>query len=176
MRGGMDGSEFLRGLAQTQRPGCGAQWFSGGAHTDGASRWHKPVQQSPNPNRHCLHPYVSRLRSLTSKKIWPTGIPLSVQTSIPTEIAKPASLKRLAHRYEIRGHRPHRQPIVRALICFYSSTWTKPLVKDIIEPEPSTHSPQVQNLQVDDESAGQRLDNFLVRHLKGAPKIGRAHV
>jgi 23S rRNA pseudouridine955/2504/2580 synthase len=107
---------------------------------------------------------------LTSKKIWPTGIPLSVQTSIPTEIAKPASLKRLAHRYEIRGHRPHRQPIVRALICFYSSTWTKPLVKDIIEPEPSTHSPQVQNLQVDDESAGQRLDNFLVRHLKGAPK------
>ena len=31
-------------------------------------------------------------------------------------------------------------------------------------------SPQVQNLQVDDESAGQRLDNFLVRHLKGAPK------
>ena len=43
-------------------------------------------------------------------------------------------------------------------------------MKDIIEPEPSTHSPQVQNLQVDDESAGQRLDNFLVRHLKGAPK------
>lgn len=28
----------------------------------------------------------------------------------------------------------------------------------------------VQTLQVDDESAGQRLDNFLVRHLKGVPK------
>jgi 23S rRNA pseudouridine955/2504/2580 synthase len=28
----------------------------------------------------------------------------------------------------------------------------------------------VQTLQVDEESAGQRLDNFLVRHLKGVPK------
>jgi 23S rRNA pseudouridine955/2504/2580 synthase len=43
-------------------------------------------------------------------------------------------------------------------------------VKDIIEPEPSAPNPQVQNLVVDAESAGQRLDNFLVRHLKGAPK------
>jgi 23S rRNA pseudouridine955/2504/2580 synthase len=43
-------------------------------------------------------------------------------------------------------------------------------VKDIIEPDPSARSLQVQNLLVDAESAGQRLDNFLVRHLKGAPK------
>lgn len=34
---------------------------------------------------------------------------------------------------------------------------------------PGPTSP-VQTLQVDEESAGQRLDNFLVRHLKGVPK------
>ncbi len=34
-------------------------------------------------------------------------------------------------------------------------------------PGPTT---PVQTLQVDEESAGQRLDNFLVRHLKGVPK------
>jgi 23S rRNA pseudouridine955/2504/2580 synthase len=33
-----------------------------------------------------------------------------------------------------------------------------------------TPRPQVQHLQVDDESAGQRLDNYLVRLLKGVPK------
>ena len=44
------------------------------------------------------------------------------------------------------------------------------LVKDIIEPEPSGRAQQVQQLRVDPESAGQRLDNFLMRHLKGAPK------
>ncbi len=30
--------------------------------------------------------------------------------------------------------------------------------------------PAVQHLRVDEESAGQRLDNFLIRHLKGVPK------
>jgi 23S rRNA pseudouridine955/2504/2580 synthase len=30
--------------------------------------------------------------------------------------------------------------------------------------------PQVQHLQVDEAAAGQRLDNFLLRHLKGVPK------
>ena len=30
--------------------------------------------------------------------------------------------------------------------------------------------PQVQSLTVDEDSAGQRLDNFLIRHLKGVPK------
>ncbi len=34
---------------------------------------------------------------------------------------------------------------------------------------PGTASP-VQTLRVDEESAGQRLDNFLIRHLKGVPK------
>lgn len=43
-------------------------------------------------------------------------------------------------------------------------------MKHIIgDKDPVTTSP-VQTLQVDDESAGQRLDNFLVRHLKGVPK------
>ena len=31
-------------------------------------------------------------------------------------------------------------------------------------------APQVLHLQVDEDSAGQRLDNFLIRHLKGVPK------
>ena len=31
-------------------------------------------------------------------------------------------------------------------------------------------APQVLHLRVDDEAAGQRLDNFLMRHLKGVPK------
>ena len=31
-------------------------------------------------------------------------------------------------------------------------------------------TPQVKWLEVDEESAGQRLDNFLIRHLKGVPK------
>ena len=43
-------------------------------------------------------------------------------------------------------------------------------MKDIIEPEPPGRAPQVQNIRVDPESDGQRLDNFLMRHLKGAPK------
>jgi 23S rRNA pseudouridine955/2504/2580 synthase len=32
------------------------------------------------------------------------------------------------------------------------------------------NTPQVQHITVDDEAAGQRLDNFLFRHLKGVPK------
>ncbi len=43
-------------------------------------------------------------------------------------------------------------------------------MKDIIEPEQPGRTPQVQNIRVDPESEGQRLDNFLLRHLKGAPK------
>ena len=42
-------------------------------------------------------------------------------------------------------------------------------MKDIIE-EPTAPAAQVQNLRVDPESDGQRLDNYLLRHLKGAPK------
>ena len=33
-----------------------------------------------------------------------------------------------------------------------------------------TATPQVKRLEVGEESAGQRLDNFLIRHLKGVPK------
>jgi 23S rRNA pseudouridine955/2504/2580 synthase len=47
-------------------------------------------------------------------------------------------------------------------------------VKHIIDGNPSALIPQVnpkvKSLEVDEESAGQRLDNFLMRHLKGVPK------
>ncbi len=43
-------------------------------------------------------------------------------------------------------------------------------MKHIIEGNPIPPSPQVKSLEVDEESAGQRLDNFLMRHLKGVPK------
>ena len=58
----------------------------------------------------------------------------------------------------------------RALISLKSSTWNKPLVNNIIGTAAASVSPQVQTLRVDEESAGQRLDNFLLRHLKGVPK------
>ncbi|MCB2034211.1 MAG: RluA family pseudouridine synthase, partial [Ottowia sp.] len=35
---------------------------------------------------------------------------------------------------------------------------------------PASDQPAVARLSVDEESAGQRLDNFLLRHLKGVPK------
>jgi 23S rRNA pseudouridine955/2504/2580 synthase len=43
-------------------------------------------------------------------------------------------------------------------------------VKDIIGAKPPISLPAVKWLVVDEESAGQRLDNFLIRHLKGVPK------
>ena len=51
-------------------------------------------------------------------------------------------------------------------------------MKQIIEGKPAAHRPPppgapglaARILQVDEESAGQRLDNFLMRHLKGVPK------
>jgi len=60
--------------------------------------------------------------------------------------------------------------IGHALISLKSSTWNKPLVNNIIGTADASVSPQVQTLRVDEESAGQRLDNFLIRHLKGVPK------
>ncbi len=39
-----------------------------------------------------------------------------------------------------------------------------------LAPAPQTASAQASWLTVDEESAGQRLDNFLLRHLKGVPK------
>jgi len=43
-------------------------------------------------------------------------------------------------------------------------------VKDIIRAQATVSAPAVKRLVVDEESAGQRLDNFLMRHLKGVPK------
>jgi len=43
-------------------------------------------------------------------------------------------------------------------------------VKHIIGGTKPAPTAQVQSVQVDEESAGQRLDNFLIRHLKGVPK------
>jgi 23S rRNA pseudouridine955/2504/2580 synthase len=43
-------------------------------------------------------------------------------------------------------------------------------VKHIIGVNPAPPLPQVKTVLVDEDSAGQRLDNFLMRHLKGVPK------
>jgi 23S rRNA pseudouridine955/2504/2580 synthase len=43
-------------------------------------------------------------------------------------------------------------------------------VNHIIGASAPTPAPSVKTLTVDDDSAGQRLDNFLMRHLKGVPK------
>ncbi|HEY2256502.1 MAG TPA: RluA family pseudouridine synthase [Variovorax sp.] len=44
------------------------------------------------------------------------------------------------------------------------------LVKNIIGAKPGPAAAEVRFLTVDEESAGQRLDNYLFRHLKGVPK------
>ena len=43
-------------------------------------------------------------------------------------------------------------------------------MKHIIGGNPPQAGPEVKTLTVDEDSAGQRLDNFLMRHLKGVPK------
>jgi 23S rRNA pseudouridine955/2504/2580 synthase len=43
-------------------------------------------------------------------------------------------------------------------------------VKHIIECNPYTPNPQVKSVTIEEDDAGQRLDNFLMRHLKGVPK------
>lgn len=43
-------------------------------------------------------------------------------------------------------------------------------MKHIIEVKPSTPKPEVKTVCVDEDSADQRVDNFLMRHLKGVPK------
>ena len=43
-------------------------------------------------------------------------------------------------------------------------------MKHIIGANPAPPPPQAKTLKVDDDSAGQRLDNYLMRHLKGVPK------
>ena len=51
-----------------------------------------------------------------------------------------------------------------------STTYSVTLVKHIIGGTEPPASAQVKLVEVDEESAGQRLDNFLVRQLKGVPK------
>lgn len=55
-------------------------------------------------------------------------------------------------------------------LLFKSSTWNLTLVNNIIEADSVPPHLTVKNLTVDEDSAGQRLDNFLMRHLKGVPK------
>jgi len=43
-------------------------------------------------------------------------------------------------------------------------------VKHIIGGNAAPTAPEVKSVTVDEDSAGQRLDNFLMRHLKGVPK------
>ena len=43
-------------------------------------------------------------------------------------------------------------------------------MKHIIGGNPAPQRPEVKTVTVDEDSAGQRLDNFLMRHLKGVPK------
>ena len=43
-------------------------------------------------------------------------------------------------------------------------------MKHIIEGNPAPALPQVKTLIIDEDGAGQRLDNYLMRHLKGVPK------
>ncbi len=43
-------------------------------------------------------------------------------------------------------------------------------MKVIIEGKPAAPAPQVKTVCIDEDSAGQRVDNFLMRHLKGVPK------
>jgi 23S rRNA pseudouridine955/2504/2580 synthase len=51
-----------------------------------------------------------------------------------------------------------------------STTYGQTLVKRIIGDEIVAATAQVKRLEVGEESAGQRLDNFLLRELKGVPK------
>ena len=41
---------------------------------------------------------------------------------------------------------------------------------NIIDPDMTAKLPSAKTITVDEESAGQRLDNFLIKHLKGVPK------
>ena len=51
-----------------------------------------------------------------------------------------------------------------------STTYSTTLVKHIIEANLALPSPQVKSIVVEEDNAGQRLDNFLMRELKGVPK------
>ncbi len=55
------------------------------------------------------------------------------------------------------------EDIIGASQCF-------PRRQGLPQTGPFLNTPQVKHLTVDEDSAGQRLDNFLFRHLKGVPK------
>jgi 23S rRNA pseudouridine955/2504/2580 synthase len=67
---------------------------------------------------------------------------------------------------------------VESQLPFKSTTYSLSLVNKIIGANLHSASlmgttkgqPRVQSVTVDEESTGQRLDNFLIRHLKGVPK------
>ncbi len=63
---------------------------------------------------------------------------------------------------------------VEKQLPFKSTTYSLTLVNRIIggqlDPASAAGQAQVRSVVVDEESAGQRLDNFLIRHLKGVPK------
>jgi len=61
-------------------------------------------------------------------------------------------------------------PILRNSFPFKSTTYDLTLVKHIIGGNQAPVLLEVKWLTVDEESAGQRLDNYLIRHLKGVPK------
>jgi 23S rRNA pseudouridine955/2504/2580 synthase len=61
-------------------------------------------------------------------------------------------------------------PILRNSFPFKSTTYDLTLVKHIIGGNQAPVPLEVKWLTVDEESAGQRLDNYLIRHLKGVPK------
>lgn len=59
---------------------------------------------------------------------------------------------------------PENQPLT------YIDAQVKHIIKGMQPPRPAAVAPAVRWLQVGEEDAGQRLDNFLIRHLKGVPK------
>jgi 23S rRNA pseudouridine955/2504/2580 synthase len=60
--------------------------------------------------------------------------------------------------------------MIKKLLLIKSTTCNTSSVKHIIGGNLSSPLPQVTIVTVDEDSAGQRLDNFLMRHLKGVPK------
>lgn len=59
-------------------------------------------------------------------------------------------------------------PAVDNLPSLHSST--HPMPNQPTHPDAAAHQAQVRYVTVDEDAAGQRLDNFLMRHLKGVPK------
>ncbi|MFN6168779.1 MAG: pseudouridine synthase, partial [Burkholderiales bacterium] len=47
---------------------------------------------------------------------------------------------------------------------------TKPFLPGRVSVDPAVDAPQVEQLSIDDNHAGQRIDNFLLNRLKGVPK------